>query len=81
MLRNSEERRKPRHIRRLRRICALVGVVLLLAAIAMFLSTSVTYDGHVEKIDGQHDTSGLLLPAGLFVLGGALIAFGLDRPQ
>ena len=74
---SNEDSRKARRVRRLRRVSVVLGLVLVLAAVALFLGTSVTYDGHVESIDGQRNTNGLLLPLGLFGLGGVLLAFGL----
>jgi len=81
MVRNSVDSQNAQRERQLKGLSALVGLVLLLAAIAMFLSVSVTSTPNGDWIDGQPDTSSLLLPIGLFLLGGTLFAFGLDRRQ
>jgi Na+/proline symporter len=72
-----QSRRRARWLYKLRRISVIVGVACIAIAVAMLLTTTVGYDGHVETIDGQRNTNGIFPQLGLLCLGGLLLAFGL----
>ena len=74
---NKRTAKRARRLRRLRRLSALVGATCIVAAVAMLLTTSVTFDGHVEAINGQRDTNSVLVDLGLLFVGVGLLAFGL----
>jgi hypothetical protein len=60
-------------LRRLRRVGTLVSTALIVIALLLFFTTSVSEKvsraGTQELINGQAGTGSLLLPLGLFVLG------------
>jgi hypothetical protein len=54
---------------RYRKIFAVVFVLVVGAAVMLFLRTDVTSNSKQEWIGGRDDTRALLLPLGLFVVG------------
>ncbi len=74
---DEKQMRRARRMRRLRRLSALLGAALVLIAVYVLLTTSVTFDGQVETIGGQRNTNSILPPLGLLSIGVALLAFGL----
>lgn len=71
------EERRARRLHRLRRLSVLAGTICIGIAVAMLLSTTVAFDGHMETINGQRDTSSVVLQLGVLGLGVVLLAFGL----
>ena len=60
-----------------RKTMVITGVAIMLYAVIVVFSTSVTDYGGNELIDGRSDTRSLLMPLALFLLGGMLLAAGI----
>ncbi|HWE64072.1 MAG TPA: hypothetical protein VHB98_20355 [Chloroflexota bacterium] len=73
--------RRRRLLRLLRRIGVLVSVALLVAAVILFagigVSEQVSKHATQELLNGQANTTSVLLPLGLFLLGIVGLAISL----
>ncbi len=71
-------RRRRRRLALLRRCSVLLGSGLIVAAVILVSQISVQDTRGHELLNGQSSSQSLLLPLGLFALGGVALAFGLQ---